>query len=209
MTVAVCSIGCGSKGSSVVKTFCDTACLKDSLKFTGDHKLKPYVYITVKNCGADSIIWSYKGMGVNRKTGFTYLLGTSVRLNKDYIRCFIKDTAFALLLFNDCVTGRGFQLRLPFNKIDDIGRSGSGINNFDHKFAVADNMIAYTDRGNIFVEDIDTGKKAMMTFGKATGIEYNAIHETIDSVNITSSRIWVKVKIDNEWKELEKKIILE
>jgi hypothetical protein len=31
------------KSSSGAKTFCDTACLKDSVKFTGDHILKPYV----------------------------------------------------------------------------------------------------------------------------------------------------------------------
>jgi hypothetical protein len=53
-----------------------------------------------------------------------------------------------------------------------------------------------------------TGKIAQMTFGKALDIDYDAIHEFIDSVNVTSERIWVKVKIDNDWKELEKKIVL-
>ena len=40
------------------------------------------------------------------------------------------------------------------------------------------------------------------------GADHDAIHESIDSVNITPTRIWVKVKIDNEWKEMEKNIIL-
>jgi len=52
------------------------------------------------------------------------------------------------------------------------------------------------------------GKKAMMTFGEDISPDYTAIHETIDSVNITPSRIWAKVKIKDAWKELEKKVEL-
>lgn len=196
------------KSSSGAKTFCDTACLKDSIKFTGDHKLKPYVYITASSCIADTLTWSYSGMGVNRKMGIADLLNNTVHINKDYVKCFIKDTAYAWLMFNDCATGRGYQLKLPFNKTANIGRKSSGINGTDPKFSIADNIVAYTDRGNIFVEDMFTGQTAQMTFGKALDIDYDAIHEHIDSVNVTPDRIWVKVKIDNEWKELEKKIVL-
>ncbi len=197
------------KSSSGSKTFCDTACLKDTLKFTGNHELSPYVYITARDCQADSIIWSYKGMGVNRKTGFTYLLNTQVNINKDFVRCFIKDTAFAWVLFNDCSTGRGFQLKLPYSKAEKFGMKSSGINNLDPKFAVADNLAVSTDRGNIYVEEMETGKKAMMTFGKALDIDYDEIHEFLDSVNITPTKIWVKVKIDGKWENLEKNITLE
>jgi len=196
------------KSSSGAKTFCDTACLKDTLKFAGDFKLKPYVYIASKNC-MDTLIWSYEGMGINRKVGLTDFLNTHVYINKNYVRCFIKDTAYAWLLFNDCSNGRGYSLKLPFNKSASIGRKSSNINSLDPKFSLPENMTAYTDRGNIYVEDMATGKKAMMTFGKALDIDYDAIHEYIDSVNITNDRIWVKVKIDNNWKELEKKITLE
>jgi len=196
------------KSSSGTKTFCDTACLKDSVKFTGDYKLKPYVYISAGKCIADTLTWSYNGMGVNRKVGLADFLNNTVHINKDYVKCFFKDTAYAWLLFNDCATGRGYQLKLPFNKTATIGRKSSGINSNDPKFSIADNMVAYTDRGNIFVEDMETGKTAQMTFGKALDIDYDALHEYIDSVNITSSRIWVRVKIDNEWKELEKTITL-
>ena len=197
------------KSSSGPKTFCDTACLKDTIKFTGNHQLKPYVYISANNCMADTITWSYSGMGVNRKIGIADFLNTTVYLNKNYVRCFINDTAYAWLLFNDCSSGRGYSLKLPFNKKADIGRKNRNINNLDPKFSVAENLIAYTDGGNIYVEDMATGKKAMMTFGKALDIDYDAIHEYIDSVNVTSSRIWVKVKVDDKWKELEKKIVLE
>lgn len=203
------ALSLGACKSSSPKTFCDTTCLKDTIKFSSEYKLKPYVYISARNCKSDTLIWSYEGMGVNRKVGLDDFINTVVYLNKDYVRCFIKDTAYAWLLFNNCVTGRGYSLKLAFNKTNTIGRKSSNINNLDKKFSVADNMVAYTDRGNIYVEDMDNGKKAMMTFGKALDIDYDALHEYIDSVNITSSRIWVKVKIDDNWKELEKNITLE
>ncbi len=201
--------GCKSSSSEGPALFCDTTCLKDTVKFNSDFALKPYVYISARDCRADTLIWSYKGMGINRKTGFTYLLNNSVTINKDYIRCVFNDTSYAWLLFNDCATGRGYQLRLPFNKTADIGRKSSGINNIDKKFSISDNLVVNTDRGNIYVEDMITGKKAMMTFGQKLDIDYDAIHEYIDSVNITNNRIWVKVLIDKQWKELEKNITLE
>jgi len=198
-------VGCRSS-SSKAATFCDTACLTDTLKFEGEHVLNPSVYITAANCGPESIIRSHDAMGASLKTAFGF---EGIKINKDFIRCIFNDTSSVCLLFNDCVTGRGFQIKLPFSKTGNISKRSSGINSFDPKFAVAEDMIAYTDRGNIYVEQVRSGKKAMMTFGKALDIDYDAIHEFIDSVNVTSQRIWVKVKVDNEWKELEKKIALE
>jgi len=195
--------------SSKKTPFCADSCLKDTVKFTGTHELHPYVYITAKDCHPDSIIWSYAGMGVNRKTGFSYLLGTTIDLAKDKVRSIINDTAYAWLLFNDCKTQRGFQVKLPYNKGQSFSIKSSGINNLDPKFSVDPNMIAYTDRGNIYVEDAMTGKKAMMTFGKALEIDYDEIHDWIDTVNVTPARIWVKVKVDGKWKELNKDITLE
>ncbi len=197
---------CKSSSGKGAKTLCDTACLNDTLKFKGDHKLEPYVYITVSNCRPDSIIWSYKGMGSNRKTKFDY---PEAKVNKNFIRCIFNDTSFAYILFNDCITSRGFQIKLPYDKKQSFVMKTSGINNLDPKFSIADNLLAYTDRGNIYIEEIASGKKAMMTFGEKLDIDYDAIHEFIDSVNVTNSRIWVKVKIKEEWKELEKNITLE
>lgn len=202
------SFGACKSSSPGAKTFCDTACFKDTVKFSGDHKLKPYVYISARNCMADTIIWSYDGMGVNKKEAVSFFTGREVNLNKDRIRCVFKDTAYVWVLFNDCATGHGYSLKLPFNKTAAIGRKSKSINNIDPKFSIADNLVAYTDPGNIFVEDMLTGLTAQMTFGKDIGADHNAIHQSIDSVNITPTRIWVKVKIDNEWKELEKTIIL-
>lgn len=202
------SFGACKSSSGKGKTFCDTACLEDTLKFSGDHKLKPYVYISTRNCIADTIIWSYKGMGVNKKEAVSFFTGKETRLNKDYIRCIFRDTGYVWMMLNDCITGRGFLLKLPFNKTAAIGRKSKAINSLDPKFSIAGNLVAYTDPGNIFVEDALTGLSAQMTFGKDIGADHNAIHNYIDSVNITPERIWVKVKIDNKWTELEKTITL-
>ncbi len=197
------------KSSTGPATFCDTACMKDTIKFTDDkHPLKPYIYISARNCAADSLIWSYDGMGVNRKLDLADILGTTLHLSKDFIRCTFKDTGYVWLLFNDCSSGRGYSLKIPFNKKGTISPKASAINGLDPKYSVAEGLVAYTDRGNIFIEEMSTGKKAMMTFGQDISPNYNAIHETIDSVNITPSRAWAKVKIKDEWKVLEKKIEL-
>ena len=197
------------KSSSGPATFCDTACLKDSIKFIKEeHPYKPYVYISAKDCMADTITWSYIDMGTNRKLGIVDMLGAPVKLDKNKVGCFIKDTSYAWLAFNDCSNGRGYLLKIPFNKKADLGRKSSALNKFDPKFSVAEGLIAYSDRGNIFVEDMATGKTAMMTFGAKVDIDYDAIHETVDSVNITPTRIWAKVLLDKEWKTFEKNITL-
>jgi hypothetical protein len=200
---------CKSSGNTGPASFCDTSCLKDSIKFIKeDHPYKPYVYISAANCSADTLTWSYIDMGVNRKMGFPDLLNTSVKLNKDNVTCFIKDTSYAWLLFNDCSNGRGYAIKIPFNKKADLGRKSSALNKFDPKFSVADGLVAYSDRGNIFVEEMATGKTAMMTFGARVEIDYDAVHETVDSINVTPTRIWSKVLLDKEWKTFEKKIEL-
>ncbi len=140
--------------------------------------------------------------------GIPDLVGAPVKLNKDNVSCFIKDTSYAWLAFNNCSTGRGYLLKIPYNKKDGLGMKTSALNKFDPKFSVAEGLVAYSDRGNLFVEDMATGKTAMMTFGSRMEIDYDAIHETIDSVNITPTRIWAKVKAGNEWKTFEKNIEL-
>jgi hypothetical protein len=176
--------------------------MKDSLKFIDNNsKLKPYVYISAKNCTGDTLTWGY--IGQNKNILFNY------KLNKDYTRCFIKDTSLALLVFNTCETGRGYFLKFSFGKKASFKKSTSAINNFDPKFSVADSLLSYTDKGNIFVEDIVSGKKAIVTFGKQLDFDFDAIHETLDSVNITRNRIWAKIKMDDGWKILEKNITLE
>lgn len=211
MLVAVASMYgfMSCKSGSGPATFCDTACLKDSIKFVkAENELKPYVYITASSCDADTIAWSYSGMGTNRKLGIADLLGTTVKINKGAISCYIKDTSYAWISFNDCVTGRGFLLKIPYNKRDNLSRKTSALNAHDPKFDVAPGLIAYSDRGNLFVEDMETGKQAMMTFGEKLAIDYDAIHEYIDSVHVSPTKVWARVKVGDAWKDLQKTIEL-
>ena len=211
LIIPIALYSCGGRSTNVAKTFCDTACQKDTIKFIKeDHQLRPYLYISAANCLPDSVIWSYRGLGTNRKLSFSDFGGHKFKLDKSYMSCYFNDTSYAWLLYNDCSNGRGYFAKIPFNKKFNISRKSSAINKFDPKFAVADGLVAYTDRGNIFVEDMATGKKAMMTFGKMiSDLDYDAMHEFVDSVNITPTRIWSKVLIDKEWKTVEKNIILQ
>jgi len=196
-------LSCNNKNSTTTKaSLCDTVCMQDSLKFIdNNNQLKPYVYISAKNCSGDTLTWGF--IGQNKNIPFEY------RLNKDYTRCYIKDTSYALLVFNTCENGRGYFLKLSYAKKSSFRKSTTAVNNFDHKFFVGDSLLAYTDKGNLFVEDITSEKQASMTFGKELDFDFDVIHETLDSVNITRDRIWAKVKIDGEWKELEKNISLQ
>lgn len=197
------------KSSTASTSFCDTTCLKDSIQFINEeHPLKPYVYISASNCIADTLTWSYIDMGIDRKLGIPDLVGTAVRLNKDNISCYIKDTSYAWLSFNDCSNGRGYLLKIPYNKKENISRKTSALNKFDPKFSVADGLVAYSDRGNLFVEEMATGKTAMMTFGEKVDIDYDAIHETVDSVHVSPTHLWARVKLGKEWKTFEKNIEL-
>ena len=201
---------CGNSGTAA-KKFCDTTCQKDTIKFVEEeHKLKPYIYISAANCLPDSVIWSYSGLGTNRKLSFDDFGGHKFNLNSAYMSCYFNDTSYAWLLFNDCSNGRGYFAKIPFNKSQNIRRKGSALNKFDPKFSVADGLVAYTDKGNVFVEDMATGKQAMMTFGKMlTDLDYDAMHEFIDSVNITPTRIWARVLMDKNWIPIEKNITLQ
>lgn len=209
ITVYIAFAPGGCKSSSGPATFCDTSCLTDTLHFINDkHPLRPYVYISARNCIADTLIWSFRGMGVNRKMDFPDLVGAVPKLNKHYIRCYIPDTSYAWLLFNDCGTGRGYYVKIPFSKSGSFLRSGRAINNLDPKFSVTEGLVAYTGQGNIFVEEMASGKKAIMTLGEQLDFDFDAIHKTLDSVNISPSRVWAKVKLKDGWKELEKSITL-
>ncbi|HEX6845551.1 MAG TPA: hypothetical protein VF144_01170 [Chitinophagaceae bacterium] len=208
--LAAALFSCGDKSGNAAKMFCDTACQKDTIKFIdNNHKLKPYIYISAANCLPDSVIWSYSGLGTNRKLSFDDFGGHKFNLNEEYMTCYFKDTSYAWLIFNDCSNGRGYFAKIPFNKSLSIQRKGSAINKFDPKFAVADGLVAYTDRGNIFVEEMATGKTAMMTFGNMLAdLDYDAMHEFIDSVNITPAHIWAKILKGKDWEVVEKDITL-
>jgi hypothetical protein len=200
LVVSFFILSCKQQG----KPFCANDCLEDSLKFIKeDHDLKPYVYISADDCQADTIAWSYSGMGTNQK------LPLGHKLSKENVACFIYDTSHAFVLYNTCPDGRGYFLKLFFDKKTSILRSSGALNKFDPKFSVEDGLLAYTDKGNIFVEEMATGTKAMMTFGERVDMDLDDIHETLETVTITRSKISAKVKIADEWKTIEKNITLQ
>ncbi len=82
------------------------------------------------------------------------------------------------------------------------------LNSFDPKFSVAPDLRAYTDRGSIYVIDINTGKEAMMTFKETYDIDFDKIHEVVDSVNVTNKRIYVALKKEGKVVPIEKAIEL-
>lgn len=208
LVVLIASSSSITSCSSGAANFCDTACNNDTLRFSIDHPDKPFVSIGMKDCKPDTIIWSHRLLPANRKLVFTDLTGKEVHINKSHFRHFIKDTSYAWLIFNDCITGQGYLVKIPFNKTGTIFRKNSAFNSLDPRYTIAENLVAYTDKGNMFIEDITTGKKATMTFGQPIDIDYNNMHDKVDSVNVTPEKARARVKIDNEWTVIEKDITL-
>lgn len=200
-------VSCKNEGTA--STFCDTSCVFDSIKYVSNDDFESKVLISVSRCAPDSLTLTHAYMGSNRTIPVFELTDQDVRLNKDYISCVIKDTSHAWLTFNDCITGRGFLYKLPFNKKNNITKIKGALNSFDKKFAVDPDLRAYTDRGSIFVVNIQNGKEAMMTFKETYDIDFNKLHDVVDSINVTKSRIFVKLKKNSQDVPLEKSVDLQ
>ncbi len=194
-----------SCNSSSGKTFCDTTCGTDSFNFKGDNELHPVVAIGVNKCKADTLLWMHD-LTDSRLLSLPQALGQPVTLNKGAIDCFFRDTSYVWLQFNDCVTGRGYLLKLSFDRKKEDRIVSGALTRFDPKFSIDPMLVAYTDRGSVFIENMQTGQKTIMSFGKAYDIDFNKIHETVDSVNITKDRVFVKMT--GQEKAFEKKISL-
>jgi len=203
------SCNSGADNANVAKDFCKADCGVDTIQAKEGDNVKSIVRINMRNCRPDSITWGNSLMENYRQMEFAELVGKELSINPDNVRFKFYGNAYAWLIFNECKWGQGYIIKLPFNKTDNIFRKSSAFNLLDRKYNVDTSMVAYTDRGNIFVEQMATGKKAMMTFGENTDLEYDAMHETVDSVSITPTHIWAKVRIGKEWKEIEKDITLE
>lgn len=206
--LVIIGTSCSNKGDTA-QTFCDTTCVNDTFAFEGNETLRQYVAISVKNCEADTLNWTHIGKENMRKLGMKDLLNETVRLHRSAINGAILDTTAAWINFNDCITGRGYLLKINLDHSGGVSMISSAINSFDKKFAIEPNLRAYTDRGNIYVDNVLNGKRAEMTFKEEYEFDFNNIHETLDSVNITSNRIYVKLIKDGEPVELEKEVDLE
>jgi hypothetical protein len=200
-------IACNNSGKTA-KTFCDTTCKTDSFNYKGADRFESKVDISLKNCKPDSITWTHGGMAITRQLPFNDLTNQDVRLNPAAISCIIKDTSYAWLTFNDCITGRGFLVKLPFNKANNISKFTGALNSFDPKFSLEPDLRAYTDRGSIYVTDINSGNQEVMTFKETYDIDFNALHQVVDSINVTHKRIYVKLLKNGKEVPIEKVIDL-
>jgi hypothetical protein len=197
--------------SSSGPTFCDTTCASAPIKFQHNSFDSPYVNITLNNCLPDTITWSHRMLATKRKMGFRELVGKEPRLNKDYIKCYFNDTSYAWLRFNDCISGRGYLVKLPYSKTDKWSIYTSALNDLDPKFHVEDGLIAYYDETFIYVQELATGKvdKMVMNKEKKMDIDHDNIHKSIDSIHVTRSKIWANVNIDGKWTDRNETITLE
>jgi hypothetical protein len=194
-----------SNNSSTTKTFCDTTCVKDSIAFNGDAGTDQSLSIKINNCKPDTISWSNKN--VTRRIAFNEYIDKDVRMNPSYVKPAFQDSC-VWLTFNDCFTGRGYMLRLPYSSTESINKMTAALNSFDKKFSLDDDLRAYTDGGNIYVVNVKTGNKAEMTFKEAYTMDYDNIHTVLDSINVTKSKIYVKLLKEGKEVPLEKNISL-
>jgi hypothetical protein len=208
ISVLFAMTSCGDNSASPSgQTFCDTACNSDSLNFKGDHELNPIIDIGIANCKADTMVWTHD-LAATKALPLSSDLGQDVYLNKSAIDVYFKDTSYAWMQFNDCKTGRGYLIKLPFSKSLERRKITGAFTKFDPKFSIDPQLVAYTDRGTVFVENMETGEQASMPFDAMYDIDFNNLHEMVDSVKITKDRIWVQMIREGAKKPYEKQINL-
>jgi hypothetical protein len=197
---AVLFSSCNNKGKA--KAFCDTVCKTTQFSFKGDAPFNQSATVSVNNCNADSLTWTHGKSSNTRGIQLTEFLNQPVKLNQSAISCAFQDTSLVWLAFNDCTSGRGYLLKLPYNKSKTIQKITGALNAFDPKFSIDPDLRAYTDRGNIYVANVHTGKEEQMTFKKEYEMDFNNIHKAIDTINVTRQRVYVKL-IDKNGQEVE------
>ncbi len=197
MSLALLSIliGCNSSADNSLKPICDTTCMLDTVVFRSQHIMEPYVKIISKDCNATSIFWSHTNTTNHRRIETKDYIKNSIRVNTKATNAFFKDTNYVWLTFNDCISSRGYALKLPYNKKDDLLCYSSALNSFDPKFSVEPGLICYSNYRYLYVEDVATGKAAKLELSiTPLDINFNKIHDTFDSVHITRNRIFVQLK---------------
>ena len=210
ITAVIFFTSCSNNSTKTASTFCDTTCTNDAFQFQGDNpKLKQSLTITMKNCTPDSVSWTYEGLESKRHALFSDYTPQEVRLNKSAIAVAFQDTSSVWISFNDCFTGRGYLVELPYRSGKSTIKTSAALNSFDKKFSVDPDLRAYTDRGNIFVVNVTNGKTAQMTFKENyADMDFNDIHKTLDTINVTKSRIYVKLIKEGQDVPIEKNVSL-
>lgn len=186
---------CSCSNSGEAKTnFCDTSCNSQPITVTSSDPSAAHVTISFDHCNPDTISWTHKGILETYQRDAFDFLGKDIKINKSALKVDFRDTTMAYLSFNDCETGRGYLLKLPYVKGVETQKVSGALTSFDKKFFIEDGLVAYTDRGNLYAEDVHTGKRASFTLGKEFDIDFDKIHESIDSVHINHEKGWIRLK---------------
>ena len=199
-------VSCNNSGSGA--TFCDTVCNGKEIVLNGDGDFNQELTISLKDCAGDTVAWTHGKTFMKKKIHLPEFLDKTVKLNKSAVTAFFQDTTQIWLSFNDCISGRGYLLKLPYSSSDYKKITGA-LNSFDPKFAVDPDLRAYTDRGNLYVANVRTGQEVSMTFKKEYDIDFDNLHESVDSVNVNKQKMFIRlIDKDGSKKEFEKTIQL-
>jgi len=205
-TLAFGIIACSEEPKPV--TLCEKPCVSDTLNFAlTDNEFEPYVKLVPGNCFIDTVIWSHKKIENRRKIHLSTFIGEIPAVDKSTIKCYIRDTSYAFLVFNDCLTRRGYWMKLPYSSEISLEKSVSAINSADPRYSVEEGLLCYKANNTVYVQEIMTGKVAEVTVPSPT-LDYETMYEIIDSVNITRNRIFMNLKDGGSVKPFEKTIEL-
>ena len=192
------------------RSFCDTTnCKPDSLVVKESIHFNPTASVYIDNCMPDSISWTHDRLENNRQIKVSEYINQPVKVNKSNMSIAITDTSDVWVAFNDCITGRGYLLKLPFRKGNGLQTLTGALNSFDPKFSLDPDLRAYTDRGSIYVVNVKTGKQEQMTFKENyKDMDFNDIHKVLDSIHVTKDRIYVKLLKNGQEVPFEKNVSL-
>jgi len=204
----ICFSSCKNDGGGK-KPFCDTTCKDNLIKIEGNAEAKQVVTLSLKNCNPDTLSWTHGKAGVNRQIQLTEFLEKQVKINPSAFSAGFQDTSIVWLSFNDCITGRSYLLKLPYSQTQGISKINGALNGFDPKFSVDPDLRAYTDRGNIYMVNVNTGKLAQMTFKEEfQEMDFDDIHKVVDTINVTKKHVFVRLLKDGKDVDFEKDIDL-
>lgn len=207
IAIVVLVASCNNKEAGPA-TLCDKPCVSDTLNFTlQGNEFEPYVKLIPGNCLVDTVIWSSKVIPNKRKLHLSTSLELIPAIDKSTIKCYIRDTNYAVLLFNDCLTRRGFWLKLPLGNSGVTEQSLSAFNNADPRYKVEEGLICYKANNTFFVEDFMTGKKAIVQLPSPT-LEFETMYDVVDSVNVSRGRLFLNLKEGSKTTAFEKSIEL-
>ena len=208
LTAAIASCGGENKESAAAAvSFCsDTTCISEPIiAENGKAKLQ----VVFNNCTIDSIHWTNNGAAAQQSIVFKEYIGKDIKVSKQKLKVVLNDEKYAWLIANDCATGRGYVIKMPFTKEGTLAKYKSALTGFDPKFKVEDGLVAYYDNTFIYVQDMTTQKvaKTLLSDVGVRNINFDEAHSVVDSVNITKTDLFAILNLDG--KPTEKKATLE